>query len=277
MTDDESAASPPPEGDSKDMAPATDGVVTMYRPVGPAELSLLKVNRFRQWPSRLPGQPIFYPVTNFRYASDIASNWNVKDSGCGYVTVFEVRKSFADRFPLQRVGAPHAVEWWIPAEDVADLNRNIIGMIRVLAEFGDTARGAEVLRDLVEEANSPDFTPISLRASFAASIVWDETFPDRGRLMSCARALGYVDVGAFTGRESRWSTALVLAPDGCTLEAEHGFVVQFLFGPDEFPDIRPGAEIPFHLGGTRIAVLRLGTELFPSDLVTRNWKMLVDL
>lgn len=251
--------------------PAPD-YVTMYRPVGPAELALLKVNRFRQWPSRLPGQPIFYPVANFRYASEIASNWNVKDSGSGYVTEFEVRRSFADRYPLQTVGARHAVEWWIPAEDLAELNRNIVGKIRVVAEYGDTARGTEVLRHLVEAANSPDFEPVSLRASFAASIAWAEEFPDRDRLSSCWFTRGHADIGAVIGREAAWFTTLILAADGCSLEAMDGFVVQFLFSPGQFPEIGPGAEIPFQFSGRRIATLKLTAELIPSDLITRDWK-----
>src|SRR6266545_4345683 len=43
---------------------------------------------------RLPEQPIFYPVLNEQYATQIARDWNVKDSGAGYVTRFHVRKEF---------------------------------------------------------------------------------------------------------------------------------------------------------------------------------------
>ena len=55
--------------------------------------------------------------------------WNVKDSGKGYVTRFEVRKEFMDRFEIQKVGARHHTEWWIPAEDLDELNDNIVGTI----------------------------------------------------------------------------------------------------------------------------------------------------
>ncbi len=87
------------------------------------------------WLPRLPGQPIFYPVTNEAYAVEIASRWNVKDSGVGYVTKFEVKKSFMDRYPVQQVGAGYHSEWWIPAEDLEDLNRNIVGVIEVIGEY----------------------------------------------------------------------------------------------------------------------------------------------
>jgi hypothetical protein len=45
---------------------------------------------------RLPEQPIFCPVPNEEYATKIAGDWNVPASGSGYVTQFEVRKSFLD-------------------------------------------------------------------------------------------------------------------------------------------------------------------------------------
>ena len=36
--------------------------VTLFRPVGPAELRLIAQADFRAFPPRLPEQPIFYPV-----------------------------------------------------------------------------------------------------------------------------------------------------------------------------------------------------------------------
>jgi len=32
------------------------------------------------------------------------------------------------------------VEWWIPAEDLDELNENIIGTIEVIASFGNVSR-----------------------------------------------------------------------------------------------------------------------------------------
>ena len=109
--------------------------VILYRPVGPAELELLKANGFRRWPPRLPEQPIFYPVTNEQYATEIASRWNVKDSGSGYVTRFQVRAGFMARYEIQKVGAAHHTEWWVPSEDLEQLNDNIVGDIEVIGEF----------------------------------------------------------------------------------------------------------------------------------------------
>lgn len=117
------------------MTSPADDTVTMFRPVGPAELALLEQNGFTRWPPRLPGQPIFYPVTNEPYAIEIAAKWNVRESGSGFVTRFRVRKDFADRYPVQIVGARHHAEWWIPAEELDALNDAIVGGIEVVRRY----------------------------------------------------------------------------------------------------------------------------------------------
>lgn len=109
--------------------------VTMFRPVGPEELELLSQLCFRKWPPRLPDQPFFYPVTNADYAAQIARDWNVKASGFGAVTRFEVKRGFAEQYQIHQVGGSLHQEWWIPAEDLDQLNENIVGLIQVLEEF----------------------------------------------------------------------------------------------------------------------------------------------
>jgi hypothetical protein len=109
--------------------------VVMYRPTGPRELALVETSGFRRWPPRLIDQPIFYPVTNERYAMEIATRWNVKDSGVGYVTRFRVRKAFVDRYAVQKVGGAHHTEWWIPAEELDALNDEIVGTIEVIGTY----------------------------------------------------------------------------------------------------------------------------------------------
>ena len=114
---------------------ANDDVVTLYRPTGPAELALVRGSGYRRWPPRLPDQPIFYPVTNEDYAIQIARDWNAPASGSGYVTRFLVRADFMRRHPLQTVGGREHTEWWIPAEELEQLNDNIVGAIEVIHEF----------------------------------------------------------------------------------------------------------------------------------------------
>ena len=109
--------------------------VMLWRPTGREELALVRASGWRKWPPRLPGQPIFYPVLNEDYATKIARDWNVKHSGSGYVTRFRVRRSFLHRYQIHQVGGREILEYWIPAEDLAELNANIVGIIEVVAEY----------------------------------------------------------------------------------------------------------------------------------------------
>src|SRR5580704_8735870 len=110
-------------------------ITVLYRPVGPKELALIAGSGFREFPPRLPEQPIFYPVLNEEYARQIARDWNVKDSGVGYVTKFAVRTEFLARYEQQQVGAAVHRELCIPAEELDEMNRNIVGLIEVIAEY----------------------------------------------------------------------------------------------------------------------------------------------
>ena len=109
--------------------------VTLWRPTGPAELALVEASGWRAWPPRLPDQPIFYPVLNEDYATRIARDWNVKASGVGYVTRFEVRKDYLDGYEVHQVGGRTILEYWIPAEELDEFNANIVGTIAVVAEY----------------------------------------------------------------------------------------------------------------------------------------------
>lgn len=107
----------------------------LYRPVGQAEYELIKQSDFTAYPPRLPGQPIFYPVLNERYAREIAEKWNRRypDSQyTGYVTTFEIDDDYISQFPVQIVGASYHRELWIPAEELENFNRHIVGKIHIL-------------------------------------------------------------------------------------------------------------------------------------------------
>ncbi|KEZ95070.1 hypothetical protein A11M_0123330 [Xanthomonas vasicola pv. vasculorum NCPPB 895] len=109
--------------------------VSMYHPLGQEEYALVRDSGNRRWPPRLPEQPIFYPVTNQRYAEEIASRWNVKDSGLGYVAQFEVSAAFVEHDAIQNVGGAHHTEWWIPAEELDALNDTIAGLNDIIGQF----------------------------------------------------------------------------------------------------------------------------------------------
>jgi hypothetical protein len=112
----------------------------LYRPVGPKELALICASEYRAFPPRLPQQRIFYPVLNPEYARQIARDWNLKDSGAGFVTRFAVRTEFIARYPVQKVGSSIHQELWIPAEHLAEMNRNIVGLIEVIEEYKSETR-----------------------------------------------------------------------------------------------------------------------------------------
>jgi hypothetical protein len=117
-----------------------DESVTLWRPTGPAELALVEASGWKAWPPRLPDQPIFYPVLNEDYATKIASDWNVKANGVGYVARFKVRKSFLDNYEIHQVGGQTILEYWIPAEDLNKLNANIVGLIELVSEHRGQTR-----------------------------------------------------------------------------------------------------------------------------------------
>ena len=119
------------------MNDSSQDTLTLFRPVGQNELDLIQQSNNLRFPPRFPDQPIFYPVLTKEYAIQIARDWNAKynDPKCGYVTQFRVRKAFLDRYEARTVGGTIHQEYWIPAEDLDELNHNIVGRIEVIAEF----------------------------------------------------------------------------------------------------------------------------------------------
>jgi hypothetical protein len=112
----------------------------LFRPVGPQELELIRASGFRRFPPRLPEQPIFYPVLTESYAEQIARDWNSHSETTGfvgYVTRFAVNSAFLSRYALRQVGAAEHLEYWVPAEELEEFNRHIVGQIEVVAEFRD--------------------------------------------------------------------------------------------------------------------------------------------
>ena len=107
----------------------------LYRPVGQAEYDLIAQSGFTAYPPRLPEQPIFYPELNERYAREIAEKWNKRYADSqytGFVTTFEIDDTYISQFPVQTVGTSYHQELWIPAEELENFNRHIIGTIAIL-------------------------------------------------------------------------------------------------------------------------------------------------
>lgn len=111
-------------------------VTVLFRPVGQEELNLIRDSGYREFPPRLPEQPIFYPVLNHEYATQIARDWNTSSgSRRGFVTRFQVLTEFLQRYEIKVVGSSIHQEYWIPAEDLPEFNRSIVGLIEVIAEY----------------------------------------------------------------------------------------------------------------------------------------------
>lgn len=115
----------------------TDEAVELWRPVNQAELDLVAASGWREWPPRLPDQPIFYPVTTEAYATRIAREWNVPAYGVGHVTRFRVRAGFLAAYDVHEAGGRGLTEYWIPAGDLPALNANMVGQIELVATYRD--------------------------------------------------------------------------------------------------------------------------------------------
>lgn len=112
--------------------------VVLFRPVGQAELDLIRDSGWKLFPPRLEWQPIFYPVLTEAYAIRIARDWNTKDPNSGfvgYVLRFRVRKSYLNGHQPHEAGGNTLQEYWIPAEKLEEFNANIVGDIEVLHKF----------------------------------------------------------------------------------------------------------------------------------------------
>jgi hypothetical protein len=153
----------------------------LYRPVGLNELALIWDSGCREFPPRLPEQPIFYPVTSAEYATQIARDWNTKSSSyAGYVTSFDVDDNYLSKFERHVVGSAIHEEYWIPASELGKFNRSIRGRISVDdAYFGDSftgfipekarLRGKKAQEQFVNLALSRDFDGIDFAAEVSVN------------------------------------------------------------------------------------------------------------
>jgi hypothetical protein len=129
-------------------------VVTLYRPVGAKELKLIEDSGWTAFPPRLPEQPIFYPVTNEAYAAQIARDWNTRfGSNEGFVTRFAVEAAYAAKFDRKIVGGREHEELWVPAEELEEFNRHIVGKIEVTRRFSADDQERSATSSLVAEGS----------------------------------------------------------------------------------------------------------------------------
>lgn len=119
----------------------------------------------RAFPSRLPEQPIFYPVLHEAYACEIAEKWNAKtEDSLGYVTRFEVDDAYAAKFEVHTVGSSLHQELWVPAAELPCFNRHIRGVIEVTRVFRGKGERRELLLTYFEPFGGEE-TNASARAA----------------------------------------------------------------------------------------------------------------
>jgi hypothetical protein len=82
-------------------------------------------------------------VLSRSYATRITREWNVPHGGVGYVTRFDVRRQYLDRYRVRQAGGQDAQEYWIPAGELAGFNANIVGAISEVARYRGPVTGQE--------------------------------------------------------------------------------------------------------------------------------------
>ena len=111
----------------------------LYRPVNKAELDLIQESNWKRFPPRLPDQPIFYPVTNQEYASQITTEWNLPSYKNGFVTEFQLSNKYLSKFKVEKVGLDHYTELWVPAEELEEFDSEIIDRIKVIEAYNSNS------------------------------------------------------------------------------------------------------------------------------------------
>jgi hypothetical protein len=83
---------------------------------------------------------------NEKYASEIAEGWNTRDKASGYkgyvTKIFGCRRVYRTLTTVQTAGAGYHQELWIPAEELDEFNRHIIGILKWFKAFKRIGRTA---------------------------------------------------------------------------------------------------------------------------------------
>lgn len=118
-----------------------DQLVTLYRAVGPGQMRCIEASGWTRFPPRLKHQKFFFPMLSFEFAERIASDWNVSNSGAGYVVRFAVKKSFLESYEINSFGTDEYREYRIPASELERLNDHIVGYIDTVARHVEDWEG----------------------------------------------------------------------------------------------------------------------------------------
>ncbi|MBD2714289.1 ADP-ribosylation/crystallin J1 [Microvirga sp. STR05] len=107
----------------------------LYRPVNQQELDLIAASGWLEFPPGVPEQTPFYLVPEEHHDTRLADDWQSSSRDAGYLLRFAVDAEYAATFPVQNVGLREHNELWVPAEELPEFNRQIMGQIEVIAVF----------------------------------------------------------------------------------------------------------------------------------------------
>ena len=134
----------------------------LYCPVGLREVERIAASGFHRFPPRTPDRPIFRATPARDAAEAIARDWHTRDDASGYagfVMRFEVRDSLLDRYPLRAADDSGRRELRVPADELDELDRAIVGTIRVEASFAGPRFAGSLDPDSHLPANPTDARP----------------------------------------------------------------------------------------------------------------------
>lgn len=117
---------------SSDAVPNT---LTLYKNLSPQQFAGAIKNDWRRF-ARLPEeQLIFSPKLYRAHAEMLARQLDACMHTAGYVVAFSVDAEYMQRFSCKSLAYDEQLEYWIPAEEILDLNQHINGNIYPVAMF----------------------------------------------------------------------------------------------------------------------------------------------
>jgi len=108
---------------------------TLYRPVGPGQLSAIRRSGWRNFPVRKTHQKFFYPLLYEAHAVEVARNWHVFNSGIGHILEFQMEREYLNQFTMNCIGGQQHIEYRIPAYKIMEFNQHIMGCIKLIASY----------------------------------------------------------------------------------------------------------------------------------------------
>ncbi len=128
----------------------------LWRPIGEQELGKIEASGMRAFPVTTRHEPIFFPVHSFEYADKIARSWNSVEEDyqfLKFIVMFSLTDKFLARYATQSACEGRYVEYWIPPEDLDEVNENIIGQIEVVAEYKKASRISRPVHAAIHDAD----------------------------------------------------------------------------------------------------------------------------